>query len=249
MDHLRRLLNDHAQNIAKLQQRIDIINTSVPSQNQDLSLLWQDSPNIEKTRRSFLETGQQVQDLLSSPLDRQQQVWENLVQISCLRVVLEHEVPSRIPTHNPISFTDLASIVDLPRNPLVRVIRYLMTYKIFCEPSLGYVAHTAPSMSLCDDTIKGSLGAITEMFLPVYTQLSQALGQHGGSQEWNATAFNLANNTKLPAFQFFDGNERRNQQFTALMTIQSRTLPLRIQFIVEGLPWADHKGATVIDVG
>lgn len=197
MNALKSLLEDLAQDVAQLQNAVNVAIERAPAKSDNLENIWQDTPNIKYARRSFLSSSLQVQDLLCSPLDRQQLLWESYIQLTCLRVVSEHDVTLHVPVSGSISYVNLALDVKLPENVLARVLRYLATYGFFCEPSPRCVAHTPQSKALLDKTAANAFGAIIEGFHLGLVELSPALRQFGASQEPNETAFNRANITTL----------------------------------------------------
>ena len=235
---LSNVLEDIKSQVAFLQAEFADVTIPSPLAEQDLAA----------TRRSLIDAFQQAQHLLSSPEDQHQQLWENLMHAGALRAVIENDIPFLIPMSGSITFRELASCARLPENPLARMLRYLMTYGIFCEPFPCTVAHTAQSLSLCDASHNGALRCLLEEFLPASAHMSKALKQNGNSQFCNTAPWNLAYKIDIPAFQFFDSHERRNQQFTGMMTIQARKPQLDFNYLVQGFPWAKYHNATVIDV-
>ena len=57
-----------------------------------------------------------------------------------------------MPIHGSTSFAELAEKCGLPELDVRRILRFAMVWhRVFCEPSKGYVAHTAASRQLAED--------------------------------------------------------------------------------------------------
>lgn len=90
-----------------------------------------------------------------------------------LEAVYRWNIPKHVPIDGVISFSDLARNVGLGETNLRRIVRYAIVYhRIFREPRLGYIAHSAASRLLADDkSLSSAVGVVTEEFVPAYTRV------------------------------------------------------------------------------
>lgn len=85
-----------------------------------------------------------------------------------------------------MAFSDLAAAANVNEGHLRRILRQAMTNNIFCEPRVGFVAHTAESSALVRD--KGSLnwtGYTLEESFPASAKVVEATEKYGASEEKN----------------------------------------------------------------
>lgn len=155
-----------------------------------------------------------------------------------------------MPLDGEVSFADLAAARNVDENLLRRVLRQAMTNNIFREPRVGYVAHTAESSALVRDP--GTLnwiGYTLEESFPASAHLVEATKKFGASEAKNETAWNLANNTDLPIFEYLGHHPDRAARFAETMTALTSTDGYNVRHILDGYPWdALGDDATVVDV-
>ena len=86
-----------------------------------------------------------------------------------------------VPLAGTISLHDLSAAVSIDEVNLARILRLLMTERIFAEPSPGQIAHSAASKHLATDL--GMQAVVGHML--------EALEKFKGSQELTASAWTL----------------------------------------------------------
>ncbi len=102
-----------------------------------------------------------------------------------------------------MAFSKIAATAKVNEGHLRRILRLAMTNNIFCEPRVGFVAHTAESSTLVRD--KGTLnwiGYTSEESFPASGKVVEATKKYGASEEKNHSAWNIAFDTELPIFEF-----------------------------------------------
>lgn len=69
-----------------------------------------------------------------------------------LQVIYKYEIAFKVPIHGSVSFAKLADRCNIPKLDLQRILRFAMVWhRVFCEPKIGFVAHTAASRLLVED--------------------------------------------------------------------------------------------------
>jgi 6-hydroxytryprostatin B O-methyltransferase len=149
-----------------------------------------------------------------------------------------------------ITFTALSIKAGVPTQQCTRILRLLMTCHIFHEPQEGAVAHTPDSKLLLDEHIEAMVGYWTDESFRAAAFFSSAAEKWPESQERNDTALNMAFDTRLPKFDFFDAEPWRARRFRKAMAGMTRGDRFRLEHLVNGFSWASlPDGATVVDVG
>ncbi|KIP10236.1 hypothetical protein PHLGIDRAFT_266603 [Phlebiopsis gigantea 11061_1 CR5-6] len=165
---------------------------------------------------------------------------------------------------------DIAHSSGTDPSKLARALRVLATNHIFVEVSPDVFANNR--LSSCLDTgksiseimsnpqhkhvgtfgVAAGVGHCADEGMKAMAYLQDALldPMLGFSEEPNGTAFNMAFNTKLPMFEWFEqkGNEGRLLRFAITMEAAKRTR--KYQAILEGFDWEGlPMNSIVVDVG
>ncbi len=154
-----------------------------------------------------------------------------------------------MPLDGQKKFADVAKDAGVDEGRLKRVLRQAMTNRIFCEPRVGFVAHTAASSALVRD--KGTLNwvgyTLGESF-PASAKVVEATEKWGPSEEKNHCGWNIAYDTDLPIFQYLSSHPDRAERFAETMKALTSTDGYNIRHLVEGYPWGNLADGTVVDV-
>ncbi|EKM58628.1 uncharacterized protein PHACADRAFT_253095 [Phanerochaete carnosa HHB-10118-sp] len=165
---------------------------------------------------------------------------------------------------------EIARASNIDPSKLARVLRLLATNHIFVEVVPDVFAHNR--ISSCLDTGKSvkaildspetkhvdtvgsvaGVGHVTDEAMKSGGYLQEALfdQKFARSQEPNETALNIAFDTKLPVWEWYEqkGNEHRRQRFGIAMEGTKQAVPPNA--ILEGFDWKDlNEDAVVVDVG
>lgn len=74
-----------------------------------------------------------------------------------------------------MSFADLAALVPLHEHDVRRIIRYAIAYhRVFCEPEPGFVAHSAASRLLAENSsMHDALGMLFDESWPAFAKVGR----------------------------------------------------------------------------
>jgi SAM-dependent methyltransferase len=125
-----------------------------------------------------------------------------------------------------------------------------MTYRIFCEPSLGVVGHTASSRALAQDPTLGAyLANSLDEIAPAAYKMVEAMERWPGSQEPNEAGWNLAHNESRPMFEAVGADQKRAGRFANSMAWFHARPGLSVHHLTEedSMKWETVK--KVVDVG
>lgn len=91
-----------------------------------------------------------------------------------LQAIYRFHLATSFPTDgNETTFAKLASASGLGESEVRRILRHAMTYRIFCEPKKGVVAHTAASKLLAvDPSMRQWVGMVSEEMWPSAAKVS-----------------------------------------------------------------------------
>lgn len=94
------------------------------------------------------------------------------VNATSLQAIYKYDIASKVPIHGKISFLDLASKCDIYELDLRRILRFAMVHhRVFIEPEKGFVAHTAASRILAENS--GVYDGLGVMFDECWQSMAQ----------------------------------------------------------------------------
>jgi O-methyltransferase domain len=169
-----------------------------------------------------------------------------------LRFVYYYNIPQYVPANGSISYADIAHASNLDEVLLRRFIQAAMVNRVFSEPQLGYVQHTAISRLLKDDPeAMDTVGFLLEDLAPASTKVIEAYKKWPGSGEPNETGFNIENDTSDPFYLELAKNPERSRRFGGGMRFMTRGTLYDIGHLINGYDWValDKAGGTVVDIG
>ena len=118
------------------------------------------------------------------------------------------------------------------------------------EPELGSIAHTADSRLLLDEKFNALIGWCTDESFRAAAQLAPASRKWSHSQARNQTALNMAFDTSLPMFEFFEKEPWRAERFGKTMAAAAQSKTYSVKHLVNGFDWSKLRtGTTIVDVG
>ncbi|KAK7958690.1 hypothetical protein PG988_013538 [Apiospora saccharicola] len=171
---------------------------------------------------------------------------------AALQLVTHLELAALVPREEcaSISYKELAAKVHLPTHRVSRPLRLLATYHVFSEPAVGFVAHNEVSRLLLEEELHATVSYYTEESFRSASYLAPAVERWPDAQERNETALNLAYDTRLPKFDFFDSEPWRAAKFRKAMAGMTRGDRFALQHLIDAFDWAALKhGSVVADVG
>lgn len=123
---------------------------------------------------------------------------------------------------------------------------------IFIDAGNNQIAHSPISRLLAaDPSALQTVTLLLDEFLPAALRIPDALRKYGASGQPTETAYNVANNTSLPMYQFLEGRPGSLSRFGAMMGFLCSPEGFDLQYLVDGFPWEsiDRLDATVVDIG
>ncbi|KAL7808236.1 chlorophenol O-methyltransferase [Trichoderma gracile] len=209
---------------------------------------------IQKSRQKILLASRELTDIVRGPRETvRYAVWSYLDTLS-LQLINSYKIAQLVPLDAPIKLTELQSKTPLEPVNLARAVRHAMTNNIFCEPSPGYIAHTANSRILAQDSaLQAWIGFNSEDVFPAAGHVLQALRAHPEATSSTYTGFNYAFNTVgvEPMFATLGKDPTRAERFAHAMHSFSYGEGYEVSYLVENydLSKVDERGGTFVDIG
>ncbi|OTA01432.1 SAM-dependent methyltransferase [Trichoderma parareesei] len=162
--------------------------------------------------------------------------------------------PKLVPLNAPIKLTELQSKTPLEPVHLARALRHAMTNNVFCEPSPGYIAHTAHSRMLAqDESLQAWVGFNAEDAFPAAGHVLEALEAHPEATSNLYTGFNYAFKTvgKESMFATLYKDPVKAKRFANAMRSFSHGEGYEVSYLVDNydLSEVNERGGTFVDVG
>ncbi|KAL9031759.1 MAG: hypothetical protein Q9196_000236 [Gyalolechia fulgens] len=145
---------------------------------------------------------------------------------------------------------EVAATAGLDESITRRILRHAISYRIFCEPYKGFIAHNSVSQYLAGNYhIRQWIGMVSDEMWPAATKTVEALEKWPGSDEPHHTGFNIAHQTEKLSFDELAAYPQREKRYAAAMEWFSTGPGLEVTHIIKGLDWASLGAVTVVDVG
>ncbi|GJC97070.1 O-Methyltransferase [Colletotrichum higginsianum] len=161
---------------------------------------------------------------------------------------------SLVPIDGTITLAELQSKTSLDPVNVARILRHVMTNRIFREPSPGVIAHTAASRLLAEDqSLQDWVGYNLEDNFPASAHVLQALNAYPEATSLTRTGFNFAFDTvdKEPMFVTFGKDPARAKRFGGAMLSLTGGEGYEVKHLVDSYDFGeiDSKGGTLVDIG
>ncbi|KAM0356108.1 hypothetical protein ACHAPU_000502 [Fusarium lateritium] len=173
-----------------------------------------------------------------------------------LQILNSYGIPSLVPLDKPIALTELQTKTSTPISlvNLARILRHAITNKIFHEPEPGFIAHTAASKVLAQDTnLQAWVGLNGEDFLPAGAHTLEAIRADPKATSLTTTGFNHAWGTvgKEPMFATFGKDHPRGERFAVAMASLTGGEGYEVRYLIDNYDFSkvnDRQG-TLVDIG
>jgi 6-hydroxytryprostatin B O-methyltransferase len=155
-----------------------------------------------------------------------------------------------VPSAGTISFSELATKAKIAPQRLVSTMRYLIHRRIFAEPSPGQLAHSPMSLLLQRPDCHGWVNHYVLEGTKCVSAMPKQYNYFGGedlSSLHSAVSIAYENYTDSPMAIQASGEERA-ALFSQGMRWLSTFRPVHDEHLVDGFPWEEFTGATVVDV-
>ena len=93
----------------------------------------------------------------------------------CFHAIYRFKIAMSFSVDEEVSFKRIAESCQLEEPDVRRILRHAMTFRVFCEPRRGIVAHTAASRMLRNPHIHDWMGANCEDMWPAALRTVDAL--------------------------------------------------------------------------
>ncbi|RVD82527.1 uncharacterized protein DFL_006950 [Arthrobotrys flagrans] len=212
------------------------------------------TPELEKlhaARLQVLAASKSMYDLTAGPSEMIQWLVWGFNDTSTLHVIHHFKIAQLVPETGDISFADLSKQVKISSLKLRQVLRYAMTNRVFCEPRQGYIAHTALSLLLRNESSPewAWIGYNTQELCHTARTLVPNLEKYPTSEELKEAPWSMAFDDQ-GFFEYMDKNPESAKRFGVSMSLWSSGDGLRVAPLVTGYDWGKlPEGATVVDVG
>ncbi|KAM0453879.1 hypothetical protein ACHAO4_004624 [Trichoderma viride] len=159
-----------------------------------------------------------------------------------------------VPLDRPISLKELQSKTTLEPIFLARTLRYAITNYMFHEPSPGYIAHTANSRVLAQDSsLQAWVGFNSDSCFPAAAKVPDALKAHPEATEPTHAGFNYAFDTvgKEPMYATLSKRPIESDRFARAMVSFTHGEGYEVSHLVDNYDFldVDARGGTFVDIG
>ncbi|GKT51226.1 chlorophenol O-methyltransferase [Colletotrichum spaethianum] len=210
--------------------------------------------DIQKSRMEIIYATRELEALAHGPReDVRWKTWSFQDSLS-LQLVNHFGLAKLVPVDGTITLTELQSKTSLDPVNLARILRHVMTNRIFREPSPGVIAHTAASRLLAEDqALQDWVGYNLEDNFPASAHVLQALKTYPEATSLTRTGFNFAFDTvdKEPMFVTFGKDPARAKRFGGAMLSLTGGEGYEVKYLVDSYDFSDidAKGGTLVDIG
>jgi len=164
-----------------------------------------------------------------------------------LQIINHYGIAGMVPADGHVSQYEIAKACNLPLEILVRLLRQAMTYDVFCEPKVGYVAHTEVSRVI--PAMSPVLSYQLEICLPSTLKLLESLKESQDSQsKASRSPFQIAHSTPDTWWTYAEKSPTWTQEYGKYMALITSGGAHDVSHVVNGYDWAGLGPGTVIDV-
>ncbi|SLM38598.1 Winged helix-turn-helix DNA-binding domain [Lasallia pustulata] len=206
----------------------------------------------ERARTNLRNAARTMYDLTTGPEEYlMESTLTSLQYINSMRYICHFKIPDSVPDTGEIDYHSLAKSCAVDPAQLKQFLRFVMTNRIFWEPTPNHVAHTIGSRMLKEgNPMRPYVQWLTEDCAPMIAHQIDAIEKWGhGSQEPNQTAVNYAYGGDGPYYNFIQADPVRERRFGATIQQVSQQPASSLEHIQSAFDWNSLGDATVIDVG
>ncbi|KAJ5092932.1 hypothetical protein N7456_008793 [Penicillium angulare] len=204
------------------------------------------SVEMAKARSDVLEATLELHDLILGPAMCLLPVYNGVG----LQAVYKYDIASKVPLNGEISFAELADKCDLSEVNIRRILRFTMSFHhVFREPRKGFVAHSAASRKLVEDSnARDGLGYMFDEVWQGFAHTLPGLEQFK-SDEPNKSGWAHYQNTDEPAWKYYASHPEMAKRFGGAMSAFSNAHGNSPSAVADNYPWDAIGKGTVVDVG
>ncbi|KAF5675239.1 O-methyltransferase [Fusarium heterosporum] len=212
--------------------------------------------DIQKSRLEISSAARELELLVRGPRESVRWGIWNFMDTVSLQILNSYGIPSLVPLDRSIALTELQTKTSAPISlvNLARILRHAITNKIFHEPEPGFIAHTAASKVLAQDTsLQAWVGLNGEDFLPAGAHTLEAIRADPEATSLTTTGFNHAWGTvgKEPMFATFGKDPLRGERFAVAMASLTGGEGYEVRYLVDNYDFTDvnDRQGTLVDIG
>ncbi|KAI1348227.1 S-adenosyl-L-methionine-dependent methyltransferase [Xylaria sp. FL0043] len=198
---------------------------------------------LQSSLRTSLED---LQRLVEGPRKYLRSLTTMGYDIAALQIALDFDFFTLVPPDGDISLVALAEKGGLDLDRTSRVVRLLITHRLFEEKRPGYISHTASSLTLCkDEEMRSTIHYSFDEMLKAAAESSVSLKQHPAESDNTHCPFYTRHG--LPIFQYYAKYPNKAARFAKAMAGATR-MDRHVTELRDCFSWSELKG-TVVDVG
>ena len=169
--------------------------------------------------------------------------------VGALRILSHYRIYELVPRQGTVSYAELAQSLHLEQHRLTVYMRHLISRRIFQEPSLGQVAHSAASTLIADhESLQGWIAMLIDDTLEAVQALPKTYDQHGLSLDPHQSPFNVArSNTAVSSLELVLSDPTRGARFAKGLEWVPTTALGSTDANLNSYPWDQF--SLVVDVG
>ena len=169
--------------------------------------------------------------------------------LNAFRYLHTYKIADAVPPNKTISYDDLAKKCSVDAGQLKQMLRQLMQLKIFREPTVGQVGHSAASKSFTrPGAVYFNAYASLETFDYVGKQIEAFEKWGHGSQEPNQASLNAFHKTDKSMYEYYEEVQVTRERFSNLMTYASSMDAMSNVYVAAGFDWASLGEVKVVDL-
>lgn len=163
--------------------------------------------------------------------------------IVSLQIINHYNIATLVPSTGQVSISELAATCNLPSDILTRVLRQAMTFHVFMEPEVGFIAHTEASREI--PHLSPLLSYQLEICLPSTMSLLSWMKEDGTKHK---SPFQLAHSTTDTWWGYAEKRPALTQNYGKYMALITSGGPHDVSHVVNGFSWDQLGSAIVVDV-
>ncbi|KAI8630504.1 S-adenosyl-L-methionine-dependent methyltransferase [Xylariaceae sp. FL1651] len=199
-----------------------------------------------KLQSSLRETLEDLQQLIDGPRRFLRSFTTMGYDIAAFQIALDFDFFALVPSDGEISMSDLAEKAGLDPDRTSRILRMLMTYRVFEEKRPNYVSHSANSLVISEDEeLRCTVHYSFDEMFKAAAESSDTLKKYPSEADSTHCAFYSRHG--LPVFDYYAKYPDKAGRFARAMAGATR-MNRHIKELRDCFPWDELKG-TVIDVG
>jgi hypothetical protein len=248
---------DHAVSVASLGQRISELTQDMNKYFETnklaaptFALDSQDPPDTAEYRRlhATLKTSlEDLQRLIDGPRKWLRAFCCTGYDLGALQVALDFEFFQLVPDHGDISLDDLAKKAGLDVDRTGRVVRQLMTYRIFDEHRPRMISHSSTSLLMKqDEELRSVVHYSLDEMLKAAADCNITFKAHPHEAHQNVNPFVTRHGVGI--FEFYRNNPEKARRFAKAMAGLRKMDRHLDNLLKDGFDWSSIRG-TVVDCG